>query len=358
MAWWLALGRCKGDAMRRRALLLACTVLAVGGCGGGVASTTGRTLADPGSPSFFSLPATTTHTVTVWSWSGHRAGRFATGPVAQCCTTVAASPDGREFEIADQHGAEVVGAAGRRVGQVAVSGTWADDDQHVCALKPTEPGSNWKSTAGRLLLEDGSNGHSRVVATIPGAYGDHLSSGVAWCSVKHDEAVIFFNLMGSVQRTEVVRLSTGAVLQPSWEHAPVADWIAVSGDGRYVAAIGRRAQGEVVDAASGKIIKDVPIQPDGISWDGHVVVGLDASTSQEEAVDWRTKQVLWESGFSYPKCPCRVPNVTIAAQPGADAVAVVVTNTPSITPPTGALWLVTTTARPVLLDAKVQEGAV
>jgi hypothetical protein len=193
-----------------------------------------------------------------------------------------------------------------------------------------------------------------VVAHV-GGYGPHSSPGVAWCSVKNNEAVIFENTMGENSAT-AVRLSDGAILSDAWIGSNQNElWSALSGNGKYALRLGSAS--EVIDTSTGDLVGTIPGQGVAISWAGHDVVSLLNGTNQVEVIDWVTNKVVWLSGPPITKCPCVQPGVTAVSQSGTDNLALTISSQPGQASGQGALWLITDSYPPRLLDSKTTAGA-
>jgi hypothetical protein len=294
------------------------------------------------------------HTVDVWSWQGELLSTVHTGPVAECCTTIQASPDGTRLEVSDGAGAQILNDQGTILASSRLSGVWADDNVHLCAEEPA-PGTDVATggLADLVLIDPGVS--QRVVAQV-GGYGPHSAPGVAWCSVRDNEAIVFEDTMGSVTTVTAVRLSDGADLSEPWTGVSQNRfWAAISGNGSY-ALIEGNPTSQIIDTATGTVVGTVPGQGEAISWAGHDVVTLLLSTDQIEVVDWVTNKVIWVSGPPVTKCPCSSPEVTAASQPGTDNLVVNTSDEPGQASGQGTLWLIPNDLPARLLDPKVAAG--
>ena len=306
------------------------------------------------------------HALSVWSWNGRRVATVHTKAVAQCCGVDSLSPDGTRLLVSDSgpgatpH-AQVLDLHGRALAGVTglVNATWADDSRHLCDLRPHQLHQNFPEGPADLVLVDPGHGE-RVVAQVPG-YGPHQGPAVLRCSVTGDDAVVADNVMGMNTSVTDVRLSTGRTSTPKWVRPPdTTDVVAVSGNGRYALEDGANATGVdsvIVDTRSGATVAHVDGQPEGISWNGHLVVALNQG-SVLVVVDWRTRTDRWQSAPPPGSGPVASPSAAVSARPGSDDLALAVSEDPGYDPSRAVLFLVTPSTRPRLLDRAFAVGII
>ena len=350
--------------------VLAAAILVTTGCSGSKesAAASSESTVSASVPGFLSLPlGGDKHTVTLWSWGGKQVSQAHTGPVADCCTTVNQSPDGSRILVWQGSGAEIIdSSSGKVLGTSAdANGMWADDSQHLCFVRSNPSGV--EVGTGELVLSD--PGHSERVVAQVGPYGVEQEQRMAYCSIAQNEAIVFLLTMGTVSKVTEVSLKTGAITTPPWAapcQTSCTPPVAVSGNGKYVLE-SRSGGGQIVDAASGKILGSLTGQPESISWDGNVVVEFStqgtgtASYDEVQVVDWRTNTVLWTGGStegSSPASPCAGPNAAVAARPATDDLALDLSGGCGLQYGQGALWLIPAHGTAKLLNGRVVFGAV
>ncbi|MDQ1466108.1 MAG: hypothetical protein QOH10_523 [Actinomycetota bacterium] len=313
---------------------------------------------------FLSLPyGGDKHTVTVWGWNGRRIATVHTAGIADCCTTVSLSPDGKRLLVlgvsdSSMPDGQVLDLRGRVLAQSHdLEGTWADDSVHLCEMRPHGNVRGFYDGPADLVLENPGHG-SRVVAQV-GSSGPHSGPVILSCSVANDQAIIGDTFTAQIVHTFAVQLSTGRVTTPTWAPSPEsASIVAISGNGRYALELSHDSagpRGQIVDTSIGKVVGTVDGQPTDISWNGHLVVQL-VGGADLEVVDWRTHAVLWRSAHQTGQGPTLSTDAAVNARPHSDDLALDVRDVPGQPLGVGALWLVTPTQPPRKLAVRIVEG--
>jgi hypothetical protein len=204
------------------------------------------------------------------TWDGKQSGRvdWALGLANPSATLFA-----RTTEILDRSGRVV---ATGNFGTKDFSGTWADDDLHICQMVPFDHLGAGGVPATLQLVTPGSQ--PRSVARVGMVYEQAIVR-VAACSVRNDRAVVVqgYGNSGSTAQYWVLQLSTGKVL---WTHRfDISSnmTIVVSPDGQYIAEEDTGfSSHSIIYGDDGSALVNLNAHVDGFSADNSLVVIDDA----------------------------------------------------------------------------------
>jgi hypothetical protein len=202
-------------------------------------------------------------------------------------------------EIHDRSG-RVVGSG--TFGAKYFTGTWADDNAHLCQMVPfATVGANGVATTLQLVSADGK---ARNVARV-GVLHEQTFVRVTACSVLNDRAVVAQTGgqgMGTLQYW-VVQLSTGKIIWTrSYDVAAKTVELVVSRDGMYVAENldNGGPAGSTVYGPDGSQVARLSTWVEAFSWDGSLAVTDNGfGTARVNVVSWRDGMVIWSAPAGY-----------------------------------------------------------
>jgi hypothetical protein len=197
-------------------------------------------IASPANPVFYYRDATDSHRLVAYDWSGKRRGEIevaASEPYG-----LYPSADGTMILLSHAH----VLSGGRSVGLLS-TGTWAGDDDHICAFL-NELGGRGSPRSKQIsandsegidtpgwLFEQSVSGQSKRVAAY-GSFGPHGGPVVLACNAQLGRAVIAQSFVAQQSGIEVLDLSSGQVLyRYTQTQAAQPAGVVVSEDGSLLA---------------------------------------------------------------------------------------------------------------------------
>jgi hypothetical protein len=359
--------RTKGWCLAVVAAMVAGAACSGGGARHAAPTTTAVKRSPPPAAGYLSAaPGDNVHSLSVWGWNGHRISTLTTSAAAECCHLGALSPDGTRLLLFDDRpgaapSAKVTDVRGRVLARVADLGdaSWADDSRHLCDLRPHVKHQGFADGPADLTLIDPGHGR-RVVAQVPG-YGPHADPIMLRCSVIDDEAILAVNFMGRTDAITAVRLSTGRTSTPRWApRRASSDVVGVSGNGRYALEIGSGPRGvnsEIVDTSTGAIVGRQYGQPYNISWNGRLVVVV-INGLILQVVNWRTGSLRYKSPAKTDPRPAPDLGAAVSARPHTDDLALTISELVGHDPNSAALWFVSASKPPKLVDNTVAKGVI
>lgn len=252
-----------------------------------------------GLPVFWHTAAGGSGTITATDWSGRDAGWIMFRGTLNWIGPQ--SPDGSRVVVGD----EVVSSSGKVLGQFH-GGMWADDNQHLCAVRATD-GGRGAATLRRvspnarvrvappawLFLYAPGASVKRVVQV--GGFSEYGNINVLACSVHSDRVVVQQTFIVHVTDIAVYRLSTGQLLHRYLPGIGVDDVVA-SHDGRFIAENGAEAYSSRVDQLPANrgvgTVRGAYVST--FSWDGTTVETFGGTSPTVTVTDWRTGRILWK----------------------------------------------------------------